>query len=238
MNTGKLFVIPSLFSIKSDKNLIPSYIINNLNKIDEFIVENEKKSRAFLRKILSIKSEDNFVFHTIGKHSNSENLNKILNNCHKGINIGLLSDLGCPSIADPGSNVVQIAHQNNIKVIPLIGPSSIFLALMASGLNGQNFTFHGYLPVNNIDLLEKIKKIEKKSINTSQTQIFIETPFRNNKVFSFLTKYLRNSTKLCVAKNITLNDEVIYTQKVSQWKKNNYNFNKKLCVFLLNGSND
>ena len=119
MNTGKLFVIPSLFSIESDKNLIPSYIINYLNQINEFIVENEKTSRAFLRKILNVKSEDNFIFHAIGKHSKRENLNKIINNCHKGINIGLLSDLGCPSIADPGSNVVQIAHQNNIKVIPL-----------------------------------------------------------------------------------------------------------------------
>ena len=160
-----------------------------------------------------------------------ESIKKFLDPCFLGHNMGLISDAGCPGIADPGASIVSIAHELKIKVIPIVGPSSILLALMASGFNGQSFKFNGYLPINKSDRNKEIKFLEKKSQNT--TQIFMETPYRNDNLISDLIKLLKPSTKLCVATDITLESEFIKTNTIQNWKKNKVRYNKRPSVFLI-----
>ena len=163
----------------------------------------------------------------------TEELDSFLDPIYKGYNIGLISDAGCPGVADPGSDIIKIAHQSNIKVVPLVGPSSILLAIMSSGLNGQNFAFNGYLPIDRVDKKNKIKELEKTSQQKNQSQIFIETPYRNNKMLEDLTKTLSGDTKLCIACDITLSTEYIKTLSVNEWKKNKINIDKKPAIFII-----
>lgn len=163
----------------------------------------------------------------------AEELNSFLDPIYEGYNIGLISDAGCPGVADPGSDIIKIAHQSNIKVVPLVGPSSILLAIMSSGLNGQNFAFNGYLPIDRADKKNKIKELEKTSQQKNQSQIFIETPYRNNKMLEDLTKTLSGDTKLCIACDITLSTEYIKTLSVNEWKKNKINIDKKPAIFII-----
>lgn len=163
----------------------------------------------------------------------AEELNSFLDPIYEGYNIGLISDAGCPGVADPGSDIIKIAHQSNIKVVPLVGPSSILLAIMSSGLNGQNFAFNGYLPIDRADKKNKIKELEKTSQQKNQSQIFIETPYRNNKMLEDLTKTLSGDTKLCIACDITLSTEYIKTLLVNEWKKNKINIDKKPAIFII-----
>ena len=163
----------------------------------------------------------------------AEELNSFLNPIYEGYNIGLISDAGCPGVADPGSDIIKIAHQSNIKVVPLVGPSSILLAIMSSGLNGQNFAFNGYLPIDRADKKNKIKELEKTSQQKNQSQIFIETPYRNNKMLEDLTKTLSGDTNLCIACDITLSTEYIKTLSVNEWKKNKINIDKKPAIFII-----
>ena len=163
----------------------------------------------------------------------AEELNSFLDPIYEGYNIGLISDAGCPGIADPGSDIIKIAHQSNIRVVPLVGPSSILLAIMSSGLNGQNFAFNGYLPIDRADKKNKIKELEKTSQQKNQSQIFIETPYRNNKMLEDLTKTLSGDTKLCIACDITLSTEYIKTLSVNEWKKNKINIDKKPAIFII-----
>ena len=149
--------------------------------------------------------------------------------------MGLLSDAGCPGVADPGAQVVALAHQKNIKVVPLVGPSSILLALMSSGLNGQNFTFHGYLPIDNQERKHFVKKIEKASIDNDQAQLFIETPYRNNKLLISLISTLQASTRICVAVDLTLSTEFIKTQTAAEWKKMSIDLHKRPAIFIIQG---
>ena len=163
----------------------------------------------------------------------AEELNSFLDPIYEGYNIGLISDAGCPGVADPGSDIIKIAHQSNIRVVPLVGPSSILLAIMSSGLNGQNFAFNGYLPIDRADKKNKIKELEKTSQQKNQSQIFIETPYRNNKMLEDLTKTLSGDTKLCIACDITLSTEYIKTLSVNEWEKNKINIDKKPAIFII-----
>ena len=156
-----------------------------------------------------------------------------LEECCKGNNIGLLSDAGCPGVADPGAEVVKIAHEKNIKTIPLVGPSSILLAMMSSGMNGQNFAFNGYLPIEKVERKSKMKQLEKRSFDENQSQLFIETPYRNNSVLEDLYKTLSSDTKICVACDLTLPTEYIRTQTAKQWKHSKLDFHKRPAIFIM-----
>jgi 16S rRNA (cytidine1402-2'-O)-methyltransferase len=200
------------------------------------LFENEKAGRKFIKKITPTKAQNSIKVNLINKFTLKEELNSFLKPIFDGYNIGLISDAGCPGVADPGSDIVKIAHQSNIKVVPLVGPSSILLAIMSSGLNGQNFAFNGYLPIDRDDKKTKIKELERLSLQKNQSQIFIETPYRNNKMFEDLLKNLSDSTNLCIACDLTLKNEFIRTLSVNEWGKNKINIDKKPAIFIIHKS--
>src|SRR5699024_1545494 len=171
-------------------------------------------------------------FNGLNKFTKDYDLPNFIKPCKDGINVGLLSEAGCPGIADPGAQIVELAHQHEIKVVPLVGPSSILLAMMASGLNGQNFAFHGYLPIDKSERKRKIKQLEKISGEYNQAQIFIETPYRNEQLLEDFKTHLHSHTKLCVAREITQKEELILTKKVSEWKKSKISINKNPTIFI------
>ena len=195
------------------------------------MVENIKVSAAFIKKTYPQKEINYDNFELLNEDDQIET-SKHLSPCIDGKNIGLLSDAGCPNIADPGSKLILHAHENNIKVIPLVGPSSIFLAMMGSGLNGNNFSFNGYLPIDENERLRKIKKLEIISLKNNQSQIFIETPYRNQKLLNEFLKVLNNNTYLCIAKNIGSNNEYIKTKKIHEWKKLKFAIDKEPTIFV------
>jgi len=200
------------------------------------LFENEKAGRKFIKKITPTKAQNSIKVNLINKFTLKEELNSFLKPIFDGYNIGLISDAGCPGVADPGSDIIKIAHQSNIKVVPLVGPSSIILAIMSSGLNGQNFAFNGYLPIDRDDKKTKIKELERLSLQKNQSQIFIETPYRNNKMFEDLLKNLSDSTNLCIACDLTLKNEFIRTLSVNEWGKNKINIDKKPAIFIIHKS--
>jgi 16S rRNA (cytidine1402-2'-O)-methyltransferase len=232
-NTGILYIIPTNLGCSDINKISPPFNIKIINTLNEFIVEKIRTARRYFKSIGYTKSLDNIIFHTINKYTVHNELTGFLNSAINGKNIGLLSEAGCPCIADPGADIVKIAQQKNIKVIPLTGPNSILLGLMASGFNGQNFAFSGYLPINKEERTKKIKQIEKKIYNNNQTQIFIETPYRNVSLFEDILKTCENKTLLCIATNITLKDESIITKPICEWKKSLPDIHKKATVFLL-----
>ena len=211
--------------------MFPEFNDSIINSIDYFVVENIKVSAAFIKKTYPQK-EINYDNFELLNENNPIETSKHLSPCIDGKNIGLLSDAGCPNIADPGSKLILHAHENNIKVIPLVGPSSIFLAMMGSGLNGNNFSFNGYLPINENERSRKIKKLEIISLKNNQSQIFIETPYRNQKLLNEFLKYLNNNTYLCIAKNIGSNNEYIKTKKIHEWKKLKFTIDKEPTIFV------
>ena len=194
-------------------------------------MENIKVSAAFIKKTYPQKEINYDNFELLNEDDPVET-SKHLSACIDGKNIGLLSDAGCPNIADPGSKLILHAHENNIKVIPLVGPSSIFLAMMGSGLNGNNFSFNGYLPIDENERSRKIKKLEIISLKNNQSQIFIETPYRNQKLLNEFLKVLNNNTYLCIAKNIGSNNEYIKTKKIHEWKKLKFTIDKEPTIFV------
>jgi|TARA_B110000240_G_scaffold141286_1_gene156341 16S rRNA (cytidine1402-2'-O)-methyltransferase len=200
------------------------------------LFENEKAGRKFIKKITPTKAQNSIKVNLINKFTLKEELNSFLKPIFDGYNIGLISDAGCPGVADPGSDIIKIAHQSNIKVVPLVGPSSIILAIMSSGLNGQNFAFNGYLPIDRDDKKTKIKELERLSLQKNQSQIFIETPYRNNKMFEDLLKNLSDSTNLCIACDLTLKNEFIRTLSVNEWGKNKINIDKRPAIFIIHKS--
>lgn len=229
---GKVFLIPTTLGGNEPLEVLPISIKQTIESIDHFIVENEKSARRFIKKISSKKSQQSLRIEIINKFTDEQIIPEFLNPCFEGKNVGVISEAGCPGIADPGAEVVKIAHQKKIKVVPLVGPSSIFLALMASGLNGQSFSFHGYLPIDGSERKNAIKKYERISRELSQAQIFIETPYRNEKLISELYKSLSNNTMLCVATDITLPTENIRTMTISNWKKVKLDLNKRPTIFI------
>ncbi|MBN1374074.1 SAM-dependent methyltransferase [Candidatus Dojkabacteria bacterium] len=227
---GKLFLIPK--DIGGDPiTSIPDHTKENIRNINTFIVEDIRTARRFLA-ALSIKVQSK-TFIPWGKHADKSDAKGLLNPLSLGENIGIISESGCPAIADPGKNIVLEAHRAGYQVVPLIGPSSIFLALMASGLNGQNFCFNGYIPKDPTARKSKIKLLENCSQRNNQTQIFMETPFRTQHVLNDLLSVCSNSTKLCLAVDITTSTEVIKTMPIGEWKKLIPNIHKKLVIYLI-----
>ena len=230
MSIGKLYLVPNKLGESEDNKFLVSHQ-NLISKTKFFIFENEKPGRVFIKKITPQKKQSELNISILNKHTKVEEFNDFLNPCLNGNDIALISDAGCPGIADPGSEIVRLAHQSKIKVVPLVGPSSILLALMASGMSGQNFKFNGYLPIEKNERKSKIKNLEKTSIIT--TQIFMETPYRNNKFVSVLLEVLKPETKLCIACDITLTTEYIKTKKVKEWKSTKIDINKRPAIFIL-----
>ncbi len=229
---GKLFLIPTTLGDTEPWEVLPISIKRAIEEIDYYIVENERTARRFIKKVSPRKSQPDLQLFILNKFSEAMELPSYLDPCFKGHHVGILSEAGCPAIADPGADIVRIAHERKIRVIPLVGPSSILLALMASGLNGQNFAFNGYLPIDAQDRKSAIKKFEKHSGDTQQSQIFIETPYRNEKLLSELLKHLKPSTLLCLATDITLPTEFIQTKTVENWKNEELELHKRPTIFV------
>lgn len=232
-NKGTLYLIPVTLGDSDINQVIPKYNNEIINNIDTYIVENIKTARRFLKKSGIQKAISDLTFFEINKHSKEYEFPSYLNAINEGKNIGILSDAGCPGIADPGADIVNLAQDKNIKVVPLVGPSSILLSLMASGFNGQSFCFNGYLPKEQKDRIKKLKELEKRVKTFQQTQIFIETPYRNTNLFEDLKKNCFPTTKLCIAVNITLANEKIETKSIEEWKKNKIDLSKKPCIFII-----
>lgn len=231
---GTIYLIPTTLGITAETaDVIPVKINQVINTIDEYIVENEKSARHYLKKIGIVKPLQEIILHPLNQHTNPHQISGYLNSINLGKSIGIISEAGCPGIADPGAEVVKLAHERNIKVVPLVGPSSIFLALMASGFNGQSFTFHGYLPKERSERIKKIKDIERLAKEKSQTQLFIETPYRNTHVLDDILTNCDNNTRLCIACDITLPTEFIKTRSVASWKKQIPDINKRPAIFLI-----
>lgn len=233
MKKGKLFLIPSGLGSEFPAEVIPHSNELIINTINVFIVENIKTTRRFLRKINPDFDIDHTTFLELNKHTRKEDYFQFLEFIKKGEDVALLSEAGLPCVADPGAEIVEIAHQENIIVKPLSGPSSIMLALMASGFNGQNFTFHGYLPVKKTERETVIKQIEKDAFVKNQTQIFIETPYRNLQMFESIIRTCKSASRLCIAGNLTNNSEFIKTMSIRQWQKQKPPLHKVPVVFLL-----
>jgi len=232
VTAGKLYLIPSSLS-EDHTAVLPQSALEIVTTLDEFIVENEKTARHFL-KAIGIKTPlQTLTLHTLNEHTNPNEISKLIEPLVSGKNIGLLSEAGAPAVADPGSDLVRLAHEKDIQVIPLIGPSSIILALMASGLNGQSFSFAGYLPKEKNERLKKLKELERQAVSKNQTQIFIEAPYRNQHLLEDMLSGLDKTTLVCVACNITANDEFIKTKSIEEWRKAVPEINKKPTVFLI-----
>jgi 16S rRNA (cytidine1402-2'-O)-methyltransferase len=230
---GRIFLIPSMLGEGIPELVLPDQVVGKVHKIKHFVVENTRSARRFLIRIKHPIRPDNLFFHELDKHNPEAGIGAYIQLCEQGEDIGIISEAGMPGIADPGSLVVKAGHQKGIKIIPLTGPSSIFLALSASGMNGQNFIFHGYLPLKKEDRSLKIKEMEFNSGNLNQTQIFIETPYRNSQLLDDLLRLCHKNTLLCIACQITMDDEFIITHTILEWQKNKPDISKKPCVFLL-----
>jgi 16S rRNA (cytidine1402-2'-O)-methyltransferase len=232
MTTGTLYLIPVPLGEPDAGRVIPAYNSEIINTLEEFIVEDLRTARRHLKQMGFTQSIDNLVFHELGKHSDPSLYDTYLPGLLSGKNAGLLSDAGCPGVADPGAAVIRLAHEKNIRVIPLTGPSSILLALMSSGSNGQQFCFHGYLPKERPDRIRKIRELERNAIQLRQTQIFIETPFRNDHMLEDVLHECKNDTLFCIACDITLPSQFIHTKTIADWKKRIPGLHKRPAVFL------
>ncbi len=235
MKKGKLYLIPSTMGDSPVNLNVPQTNKNLILKLKYFIVENVRTARRFMKKVDKTVDIDSITFFVLDKRTKASQIPAFLKPIKSGHSIGVLSEAGCPGVADPGAVVVKLAHNNNIKVVPLVGPSSILLSLMASGLNGQNFAFNGYLPVKSGEAVAAIKELEQRSIKLHQTQLFIETPFRNTKILRDIVSACKPSTKLCIACDITLESEYIVTKTIEQWEGKIPEINKRPAIFLIQG---
>lgn len=233
MEKGNLYLIPVTLGDSTIDQVIPAFNNQIINEIDVYIVENIKTARRFLKKAGLVKAIDDLTFYELNKRTHESEYATFLKGIENGKHIGILSEAGCPGVADPGAEIVNIAQQKNIRVVPLVGPSSILLALMASGFNGQSFCFNGYLPKEQKERVRKLKDLERAAKSKQQTQLFIETPYRNNHVFEDILKNCFESTKLCIAVDITLPTEQITTKTVADWKKTKIDLHKRPCLFLI-----
>lgn len=216
------------------ENVLPSYNIEIVRQIKYFIVENIRTARRFLKKCDKLIDIDELTFFELNKHTDLSEVESYLAPLIEGKSIGVMSEAGCPAVADPGALPVAIAQRKGLKVVPLVGPSSILMAQMASGFNGQGFAFVGYLPIDDKQRVQRIKDLENEAYKKDRTQIFIETPYRNNKLLALLSKTLRPETLICVASAITdLENESIVTKSAKQWQKLSYNYDKAPTIFLI-----
>ena len=232
---GKIYLIPCPMGDVPPLTVLPMSVKSTIEKVDHYIVEHEKDARRFIKNIVPIKKQSELQISEINKFTRDEEIPSMINPCLEGFDVGIISDAGCPGIADPGARVVHIAHSHGIKVVPLVGPSSILLAMMASGFNGQNFAFNGYLPIDKGERRSELKRLERLSKDFDQSQLFIETPYRNNQMLLSLLETLNPQTQICVACDITLPSEYIKTTTVEQWKKTKVDLHKRPTLFILHG---
>lgn len=230
---GKLYLIPSPIAEHTQDKILTPELKEVITNLDYFLAENLRTSRRFISSLKLGKIIENLHFDLLDKKTPVKMINKLCAPLLRGKDMGVLSEAGCPGIADPGNLAVTFAHEHNIDVVPIVGPSSIFMALMASGLNGQSFVFHGYLPIDKQKRIQAIKAIERDAMNKKQTQIFMETPFRNIHLFGDLLKTCKPYTKLCVAKSITGSNEMIKTLTIKDWKNAKVELHKEPVIFLV-----
>ncbi|WP_256002975.1 SAM-dependent methyltransferase [Pedobacter deserti] len=230
---GTLFLIPvPLADAAAQKSFTP-YLVDTINSIDTYIVENEKTARKFLKEAGIRLPQQQLIIHDYGKHNRNSPVGNFFKQLLSGKDVGLMSEAGCPGVADPGADIVAEAHKRGVRVVPLVGPSSILLALMASGFSGQSFTFHGYLPIDKAQRSRKLRELEQLAERNRQTQLFIETPFRNNQLFEEVLKTCQPSTAFCVACDLTAESEYIKTQSVALWRKEKPDLHKRPAIFLI-----
>jgi len=234
LNFGTLYLLPTPIGEGNIETVIPSGTLEIVRTIDYFVVEELRTARRYLSKVKIGKAIDELTFFELNEHTAPETITPFLQPALEGHSIGLLSEAGAPAVADPGAALVRLAHEKNIPVVPLVGPSSLLLALMASGLNGQSFAFVGYLPVKSHERQQRIKQLEKRSTAEQQTQLFIETPYRNLSLFDEILKTALPHTQFCVAANLTQPDAFIRTATIAEWKRQPApDIHKKPCIFLL-----
>jgi 16S rRNA (cytidine1402-2'-O)-methyltransferase len=231
---GKLYLIPTtLGETENPFDVLPQTIKRSIELLDYYIVENEKTARKFIKSICPEKVQASLNLSALNKHTKDSEYKKMIQDCLEGKNVGLMSEAGCPGVADPGAVIVKLAHEKGIQVVPLVGPSSILLAIMASGMNGQSFAFNGYIPIDASEKKVAIKNLEKLSIIKNQSQLFIETPYRNNKMLEDILSCLHPETYLCVACDITLPTEYIKTMRVVNWKKTKVDLHNRPTIFII-----
>lgn len=230
---GKLYLIPTTLGEMNPDDVLPQSVKRAIDFIDTYIVENEKTARKFIKSVNPEKVQASLKLSVLNKHTDVSEYNAMIAPCLNGINVGLMSEAGCPGVADPGAVIVKLAHEKGIQVIPLVGPSSILLAMMASGMNGQSFAFNGYLPIDKSEKKSALKNFEKLSHDKNQSQLFIETPYRNNKLLEDILQALQPNTHLCIATDITLPTEYIKTLRVADWKKTKVDLHNRPTIFII-----
>ncbi len=230
---GKLYLVPTTLGDTEPLEVLPISVKKTIEPLQNFIVENEKSARRFIKKLTPKKNQSVLNIYPLNKYTDPLEYRNYLKVCENGISIALMSEAGLPGIADPGAAIVAMAHSKNIQVVPLVGPSSITLAMMSSGLNGQNFAFNGYLPIEKAERKRKIKQFENQSGKKQQSQIFIETPYRNDKLFEDFISVLSDNTMICIAADITLPTEFIKTMPVKAWKQQKLNLHKRPAIFII-----
>lgn len=230
---GKLYLIPTTLGDSDPMDVLPQTIKRSIDFIDYYIVENEKTARKSIKGVNPEKKQSELNLFVLNKHTETKEHLDFINPLLEGKNMGLMSEAGCPGVADPGAVIVKLAHEKGIQVVPLVGPSSILLAMMASGMNGQSFTFNGYLPIEKGEKKTALKNLEKLSQDKNQSQIFIETPYRNNKMLEDILQALNPATYLCIATDITLPTEYIKTMRASDWKKTKVDLHNRPTIFII-----
>lgn len=228
-----LYLLPVTLGETSIEKVLPSYNKEIVSAIRHFIVEDIRSARRFLKKVDREIDIDALTFYSLNKHTSPQDIATYLQPLVGGVSMGVISEAGCPAVADPGADVVAIAQRKGLKVVPLVGPSSIILAVMASGFNGQSFAFHGYLPIAPGERSRRLKDLEQRVYAEDQTQLFIETPYRNHKMVEDILQHCRPQTKLCIAANITCEGEYIRTHTVKEWQGRVPDLSKIPCIFLL-----
>ena len=231
--SGKLYLIPTTLGDVDPMDVLPQTVKRAIDFIDDYIVENEKTARKFVKSIQPEKIQATLRLHSLNKHTEKSEHTEMIKPLLEGKNMGLMSEAGCPGVADPGAVIVKLAHEKGIQVVPLVGPSSILLAIMASGMNGQSFTFNGYLPIDKSEKKSALKSLEKLSHDKNQSQIFIETPYRNNKMLEDILQTVNSSTQICIATDITLPTEYIKTMSASQWKNTKVDLHNRPTIFII-----
>ena len=230
---ANLYLIPITLGESELNTVIPENHLEIIRSISHFIVENIRTARRFLKKMDHEIDIDSLHFYELNKHTNHNQLHSYLHPIKENYSVGIMSEAGCPGVADPGADVVRIAHEQNIRIIPMVGPSSILLAMMASGMNGQNFAFNGYLPIQKGEKVNQIKHLESRIYSENQSQLFIEAPYRNLQLLEDLLSSCQDQTKLCIACDITLDTEFIRTMSIKEWRRNKPDIQKRPSIFVL-----